>query len=70
MVHGRRCEPPRNTCAANKRWSRLIEAVEGAFGANVDYAQFVKMYGASSESSKGRYSPAECTGIKKTLHRG
>ena len=42
-----------------------LEAVEGAFGADVDYAQLVKIYGASSESAKGRYSPAECTGIKK-----
>lgn len=42
-----------------------LEAVEGAFGADVDYAQLVKLYGASPDSFKGRYSPAECTGIKK-----
>jgi len=47
-----------------------LEAVEGAFGADVDYAQLVKMYGASTESSKGRYSPAECTGIKKIKREG
>ncbi|MFC4292334.1 IS1 family transposase [Sphingorhabdus arenilitoris] len=45
-----------------------LEAVEGAFGADVDYAQLVKMYGAAPESMKGRYSPADCTGIKK-IHR-
>jgi len=44
-----------------------LEAVEGIFGADVDYAQLVKIYGASPESAKGRYSPAECTGIHKTL---
>jgi hypothetical protein len=33
-----------------------LEAVEGAFGAGVDYAQLVKIYGASPESAKGRYS--------------
>ena len=43
-----------------------LEAIEGAFGAAVDYAQLVKMFSASPESSKGRYSPAECTGIDKT----
>ena len=43
-----------------------LEAVEGAFGADVDFAQLVKLYGASPESAKGRYSPAECTGIIKT----
>ena len=41
-----------------------LEAVEGAFGADVDYAQLIKIYGASPESAKGRYSPAECTGSK------
>ncbi len=47
-----------------------LDAVEGAFGADVDYAQLVKLYGASSDSVKGRYSPAECTGIKKTAIEG
>ena len=42
-----------------------LEAVEGAFGADVDYAQLVKLYGAAPESAKGRYSPAECIGAKK-----
>ena len=42
-----------------------LEAVEGAFGADVDYAQLVKLYGTSPESAKGRYSPAECTGAIK-----
>lgn len=42
-----------------------LEAVEGAFGGDVDYAQLVKIYGASPESAKGRYSPAECTGAMK-----
>lgn len=47
-----------------------LEAVEGAFGAEVDYAMLVKLYGASPESAKGRYSPAECTGIIKTRIEG
>lgn len=47
-----------------------LEAVEEAFGADVDYAQLVKMYGAAPESMKGRYSPAECTGIRKTRIEG
>jgi IS1 family transposase len=42
-----------------------LEAVEGAFGGDVDYAQLVKLYGPTSDSGKGRYSPAECTGSKK-----
>ncbi len=47
-----------------------LEAVEGAFGGDVDYAQLVKIYGASPESMKGRYSPAECTGAIKTPIEG
>jgi hypothetical protein len=35
-------------------------AVEGAFGADMDYAQLVKLYGPSSELAKSRYSPIEC----------
>jgi IS1 family transposase len=46
-----------------------LEAVEGAFGADVDYAQLVKLYGAPAEGEK-RYSPAECIGIKKTPIEG
>jgi IS1 family transposase len=42
-----------------------LEAVEGAFGADVDYAQLVKLYGPTSEAAKGRYSPAECIGARK-----
>jgi IS1 family transposase len=41
-----------------------LEAVEGAFGADVDYAMLVKMYGPSGEGEK-RYSPAECIGAVK-----
>jgi hypothetical protein len=47
-----------------------LEAVEGAFGGDVDYAQLVKMYGAAPESIKGRYSPAECIGEHKEQIEG
>src|SRR6266511_1107318 len=46
-----------------------LEAVEGAFGADVDYAQLVKLYGESPEAEK-RYSPAVCIGARKTLIEG
>ena len=48
-----------------------LEAVEGAFGGNVDYAQLVKLYGSEGGvSSDKRYSPAECTGIRKRSVEG
>jgi IS1 family transposase len=42
-----------------------LEAVEGAFGDDIDYAMLNKIYGAAPEAFKGRYSPAECIGAKK-----
>jgi IS1 family transposase len=47
-----------------------LEAIEGAFGADIDYAQLVKLYGAAPESMKGRYSPAECIGCHKVAIEG
>jgi IS1 family transposase len=42
-----------------------LDAVEGAFGGDVDYAMLVKIYGQSPEAER-RYSPAECIGARKT----
>ena len=47
-----------------------LEAVEGAFGGDVDYTQLIKIYGVAPESFKGRYSPADCIGIKKRAVEG
>ena len=47
-----------------------LEAVEGAFGGDIDYAMLIKMFGAAPEAAKGRYSPAECTGIRKETIEG
>ena len=47
-----------------------LEAVEGAFGCDIDYAMLVKIYGNAPEGSAGRYSPAECTGAIKTRIEG
>jgi len=41
-----------------------VDAIEEAFGGDVDYATLVKLFGDAPEP-KGRYSPAQCTGIKK-----
>ena len=46
-----------------------LEAVEGAFGGDIDYAMLVKMYGAAPEGEK-RYSPAVCTGARRTRIEG
>jgi len=46
-----------------------LEAVEGAFGADIDYAMLIKLYG-DTPGPKGRYSPAECTGAIKTRIEG
>ena len=44
-----------------------LEAVEGAFGMDVDYAMLVKIYGEPAlPGPERKYSPAECYGAIKT----
>ena len=40
-----------------------LEAVEGAFGGNVDYAQLIKIYGPVLSPDR-RYSPADCVATR------
>lgn len=49
-----------------------LEAVEGAFGGDVDYAMLIKMYGSApaGKTHVKKYSPAECTGIRKRTVEG
>ena len=42
-----------------------MEAVEGAFGGDIDYAQLVKLYGAAPKEEQRRYSPSTCVGARK-----
>jgi IS1 family transposase len=46
------------------------EAVEGAFGMDVDYAMLIKLYGAPTDSPDTRYSPAQCIGIRTGILSG
>lgn len=46
-----------------------LDAVEDAFGADVDFAQLVKVYGADI-SGPGRYSPPPCIGANKLRVEG
>ncbi len=41
-----------------------LDAVESAFGSEIDYAMLVKLYGADREQGEARYSPAECIGCR------
>lgn len=48
-----------------------LEAVEGAFGADIDYAQIVKLYGEDpNRSPERKYSPSICTGARKERIEG
>jgi IS1 family transposase len=49
--------------------SAYLEAVEGAFGGDIDYAMLVKIYGEAPDAEK-RYSPAQCIGAKKNTVEG
>jgi IS1 family transposase len=46
------------------------EATEAAFGADIDYAMLVKIYGASNDSPESRYSPATCIGCRTGILSG
>jgi IS1 family transposase len=41
-----------------------LQAVEDAFGSDIDYAMLVKLYGSDGEAET-RYSPAECIGCRE-----
>jgi IS1 family transposase len=46
------------------------DAVEDTFGADIDFAMLVKIYGASSENPESRYSPATCIGCRTGVLAG
>ncbi len=49
-----------------------LQAVEDAFGKDIDFAQLVKIYGTLGQTKEDvrRYSPAECTGTRKARISG
>src|SRR5437667_9875579 len=47
-----------------------MDAVEDAFGADIDYAMLQKIYGAPSDAEMRRYSPATCIGCKTAVVTG
>ena len=47
--------------------SAYPEAVEGAFGGDVDFAQLIKIYAATTPEEGRRYSPAECMDTRKEV---
>lgn len=48
-----------------------LEAVDTAFGSEIDYSMLVKLYGSEgSNNPEKRYSPGECTGAKQVAING
>ena len=47
-----------------------LEAVEEAFGDDIDYAQLVKLYGTAGRGREASYSPAECIGARREMITG
>jgi hypothetical protein len=46
-----------------------LEAVESAFGPDIDFSQLGKIYGQTAEGQK-RHSPPQCIGTIKTPKMG
>lgn len=61
-VAGRLVKRVQMTTDGNRSY---LDAIEEAFGADIDYAMLVKTYGQPLEGER-RYSPAVCTGAIKT----
>jgi hypothetical protein len=63
------------TSAANKMQlttdghKPYLEAVEAAFGGEIDYAMLIKLY-EGERAGEARYSPAVCNGCKKEVIPG
>ena len=48
-----------------------LEAVEDAFGADIDYAKLIKIYGPDpKQEGETRYSPGKCNGADRTRVQG
>lgn len=56
----------------DKRWHRMyLEAVEGAFGTDVNFAQLIKLYNEpKAQGNEKKYSPGECCGTRKSKITG
>jgi IS1 family transposase len=47
-----------------------LDAVELAFGDDIDYAMLVKLYSSDRKESEARYSPADCIGCQSVAIKG
>ncbi len=47
-----------------------LNAVDDAFGCEVDYGMLIKVYGAPAEGGEVRYSPSQVTGAVKSYVTG
>jgi len=47
-----------------------LEAIEGAFGSEIDYAMLIKLYGSGTKDDQRQYSPAQCTGTQTQIIAG
>jgi len=49
---------------------QYLQAVDGAFGSDIDYAMLQKIYGEITPEGQRKYSPAECIGCKPEIIMG
>lgn len=47
-----------------------VEAIENAFGSEIDFAQLVKLYGQDFDEKEKRYSPSQCIGADRRVVQG
>jgi hypothetical protein len=72
-AHGRSSRAAGEPSAADdRRTPAYLQAVEEAFGADIDYGMLVKLYGAEThgQGHERKYSPSECIGARKDTITG
>ncbi|MDX2151914.1 MAG: DDE-type integrase/transposase/recombinase [Bryobacteraceae bacterium] len=51
-------------------YKAYLDAIDEAFGVNIDYAMLVKLYGGPEAGEETRYSPAQCVGTRTDIIAG
>jgi len=49
---------------------QYLQAVDGAFGSDIDYVMLLKIYGEITPEGQRKYSPVECIGCKSEIIMG
>jgi len=70
FVHDLESRPENRVQITSDGHRVYLNAIESAFGSDVDYAMLVKMYGSDPYEDETRYNPAQCIGTQMAVITG